>query len=127
MLRMFDRARPGAQLVVSPLLVAVEEEGSEEAGVEMVQDGRQQVLVKLKCVGELLGHLEVCKMQFTLVLLIAMRRGGYIPYYCSPATRSLSTGGRLGSALSRCVCPPRGRSCCRTCARNSATPSLSAP
>ena len=48
--------------MVSPLLVAVEEEGSEEAGVEMVQDGRQQVLVKLKCVGELLGHLAVCKM-----------------------------------------------------------------
>ena len=48
--------------MVSSLLVAVEEEGSEEAGVEMVQDGRQQVLVKLKCVGELLGHLVVCKM-----------------------------------------------------------------
>ena len=62
MMRMFDRTRPGAQLVVSSLLVAVEEEGSEEAGVEMVQDGRQQVLVKLKCVGELLGHLAVCKM-----------------------------------------------------------------
>ena len=59
---MFDRTRPGAQLVVSSLLVAVEEEGSEEAGVEMVQDGRQQVLVKLKCVGELLGHLVDCKM-----------------------------------------------------------------
>ena len=59
MMRMFDRARPGAQLVVSSLLVAVEEEGSEEAGVEMVQDGRQQVLVKLKCVWELLGHLVV--------------------------------------------------------------------
>ena len=55
---MFDRAWPGAQLVVSSLLVAVEEEGSEEAGVEMVQDGRQQVLVKLKCVGELQGYLE---------------------------------------------------------------------
>ena len=43
--------------MVSSLLVAVEEEGSEEAGVEMVQDVDQEVFVELEEEGKLAGHL----------------------------------------------------------------------
>ena len=45
------------QFIVSPLLVAVVEEGAEQAGVEVVQHRRQQILVEFKRVGKLLGDL----------------------------------------------------------------------
>ena len=52
--------RPGVQLGLLPFLVAIIKESSKQTGVEMIQNCCQEIFVELKCVGELLGHLE-CK------------------------------------------------------------------
>jgi len=46
-----------ANIVLLPLLVTVVEEGSEETGVQVVQDEGKEVLVKLEGVGKLVGDL----------------------------------------------------------------------
>ena len=50
--------RPAVQLRLLPFLVAIVEESSKETGVEVVQNCCQEIFVELKCVGELLRHLE---------------------------------------------------------------------
>ena len=49
---------PGVQLGFLPFLVAIIKKSSKQTGVEMVQNRRQEILVELKCVGELQGYLE---------------------------------------------------------------------
>lgn len=44
-------------LLLQPLLLRIAEECAEKAGIKMVEDGNQEMLVELECVGELAGHL----------------------------------------------------------------------
>lgn len=52
------------EFVLSSLLVGVVEEGAEEAGVEMVQDGCQKEFVKLESIWKLLGYLKLDNVLF---------------------------------------------------------------
>ena len=45
------------KLVFLPLLVTIIEESSKETGVEMVQDRCEEIFIELKCIRELLRHL----------------------------------------------------------------------
>ena len=48
---------PCLELVLLPLLVTIVEECSEETGVEVVKDRGEEIFVELKCIWELLRHL----------------------------------------------------------------------
>ena len=51
------------KLVFLPLLVTIIEESSKETGVEMVQDRCEEIFIKLKCIRELLRHLNTTVSQ----------------------------------------------------------------
>ena len=108
---------PCVKLVFLPLLVTIIEESSKETGVEMVQDRCEEIFIKLKCIRELLRHLNTTVSQ-TVRLEAAMNW---------PATHSRSTGGRRDSGLGRCVCRLRGQVDVRTCVQSSAIPSPPRP
>ena len=57
------RISPCLQLVLLPLLVTIIEERPEQTGVEVVQDRGEEIFIELKCIRELLRHLNTTVSQ----------------------------------------------------------------
>ena len=51
------------KLVFLPLLVTIIEERPEQTGVEVVQDRGEEIFIELKCIRELLRHLNTTVSQ----------------------------------------------------------------
>ena len=63
MLIFLKRISPCLQLVLLPLLVTIIEERPEQTGVEVVQDRGEEIFIELKCIRELLRHLNTTVSQ----------------------------------------------------------------